>query len=252
MAVATTSQLMQRYQQKALAAKAVALQDVVRLWHLIDASDIDRSWPAVMRALEIVVADGRSKVAAAAKDYLEQMRDLQNAAALEVQQAQPPDQIATRVSLIATGPATMKDAIGRGLTAADAANRALTTLTGAVSRVVLNGGRDTVIQSIEASGVYRWMRVTHGKTCWFCAMLASRGPVYTSRASAGDARGRPARFHDHCDCTIEPVLVTNPVVPESTQRYDDLWSSSTYGLSGSAARAAFRAAYETTIAAVAA
>lgn len=252
MLVATTSQLTRRYLQRALAAKATALRDVVDIWRLIDSDDISRSWPAVMRALEIVVADGRSTVAGIAADYLEQMRDLQNpAAGLDIVLADTPDRLAIRGSLTATGPISMKEAIGRGLAVEAASDRALVALSGAVSRVVLNGGRDTVIRTIEASGVYRWMRVTHGKTCWFCAMLASRGPVYTSRATAGDARGRPGRFHDHCDCTIEPVLVAEAAIPESTRRYDDLWAAATAGLSGAAARNAFRTAYETAFAAAA-
>ncbi len=251
--MATSIQLTAAYRRRALAAKAAALLDVVKLWPLIDLDDIDRSWPAVMRALELIVADGRSTVASAAADYLRQMRDLQNPTAdLDILPASSPDPLALAASLTATGPATIKDAISRGLTAAAAADRALTVLSGAVARTVLNGGRDTVIQTIEASGVYRWMRVTHGKTCWFCAMLASRGPVYHSRATAGDARGRPGRFHDHCDCTIEPVLVADPVVPASIQRYDELWSRTTAGLSGADARNAFRLAYEATAAAVAA
>lgn len=56
-----------------------------------------------------------------------------------------------------------------------------------------NGGRDRRKP--------RFARVPSGsETCRFCIMLASRGPVYTSRDSAG-ANGH---FHSNCDCRIVP------------------------------------------------
>lgn len=46
----------------------------------------------------------------------------------------------------------------------------------------------------------RWRRVTDGDPCGFCAMLASRGPVYRSAGKAGDGN----RYHGRCGCTVEP------------------------------------------------
>ena len=44
-------------------------------------------------------------------------------------------------------------------------------------------------------------RVPVGPTCGFCIMLASRGFVYASKASAGDVGGFN-RFHDKCNCRV--------------------------------------------------
>ena len=56
-----------------------------------------------------------------------------------------------------------------------------------------NGGRD--------KRKPRFARVPSGsETCRFCIMLASRGPVYTSR----DAAGANGHFHSNCDCRIVP------------------------------------------------
>lgn len=60
---------------------------------------------------------------------------------------------------------------------------------------VLRAGREKVQQSSV-----RWRRVTDGNPCGFCAMVASRGPVYRSASSAGDGR----RYHNRCGCTVEP------------------------------------------------
>ena len=62
---------------------------------------------------------------------------------------------------------------------------------------VLRAGRETIQQSAP-----RWRRVTDGKPCGFCAMVASRGPVYRSEQKAGQGR----RYHSRCGCTVEPYF----------------------------------------------
>lgn len=47
-----------------------------------------------------------------------------------------------------------------------------------------------------------WARIPSGiSTCAFCAMLASRGFVYSSEEKAG---GQGNTYHAHCSCRIEP------------------------------------------------
>ena len=46
----------------------------------------------------------------------------------------------------------------------------------------------------------KYARVPQGKTCAFCAMLASRGFVYASE----DTAGKWHRYHHDCDCKIVP------------------------------------------------
>lgn len=51
----------------------------------------------------------------------------------------------------------------------------------------------------------RFARVPIGeKTCDFCLMLASRGPVYLTEESAGAF----TKFHAHCDCKVVPFWGT--------------------------------------------
>ena len=105
----------------------------------------------------------------------------------------------------------------------------------AVTRHVEQAGRDAIKTAVEAEQkraqtqtAIGWARVLTGaESCGWCAMLASRGPVYKTRESAshvvGQARsamaafnGTPARtrgprslgdkFHDGCDCLIVPVF----------------------------------------------
>ena len=75
----------------------------------------------------------------------------------------------------------------------------LSLLAGDLDKWVKQSGRDTVRIS-AASNRMAWARVPRGaKTCSWCLILASRGPVYESREAAtraGDGEG----YHGHCDC----------------------------------------------------
>lgn len=58
----------------------------------------------------------------------------------------------------------------------------------------------------------RFARVPQGeRTCDFCIMLASRGPVYHTAESAGAL----TKFHTHCDCKIMPFWNTYAVKTEN-------------------------------------
>lgn len=91
-------------------------------------------------------------------------------------------------------------------------------VTATVERHIRQVDRETIVATAEAAPAeIGWARVLSGaENCAFCAMLASRGPVYRSDKSAlsvvGDRRGRTRGtrqlgegYHDHCDC--DAVLV---------------------------------------------
>jgi hypothetical protein len=54
-------------------------------------------------------------------------------------------------------------------------------------------------------------------------MLASRGPDYTSEATAS------FEAHDGCQCGGEPVYSTTAAWPQNSQRYRDLWDEHAAG-----------------------
>jgi len=85
------------------------------------------------------------------------------------------------------------------------------------------GGRLTVAATTgrdrKAIG---WRRVTDGNPCAFCAMLASRGPVYRDAAAADGLK-----YHAHCGCGAEPVYGTwEP--DEREQGYLDAYMDARY------------------------
>lgn len=125
---------------------------------------------------------------------------------------------ATRVSLEVTGPIGQKAKRARGKTVREARDESFVESSGAAARQVLTGGRQSLLTLLQADDrVHRWVRVTDGDPCYFCAMLASRGPVYLSRETAGFVA------HDHCACTAEPVYHANAPWPGRAQEFHDLW-----------------------------
>ena len=82
-----------------------------------------------------------------------------------------------------------------------AMTNALTQASGAMARLVLNGGRETVNQTIrtdpKASG---WMRVLGGGGCDFCRELAGR--IYPTDNADFEAHGK-------CGCTPSPSTPNN-------------------------------------------
>ena len=105
-------------------------------------------------------------------------------------------------------------------------------VTATLTRHVAMAGRDAIVNAAMGAGEeIGWARVLSGaENCAFCAMLASRGPVYKSDKSAlvvggngGRIRGSRAageRFHDNCDC--ETILVRKGQAWEGREEYERL------------------------------
>lgn len=113
-------------------------------------------------------------------------------------------------------------------------------LEGALSRHVRTPGRRTLEDAIEDDPEsIAWVRITDGDPCGFCAMLAGRGFVYTTRETALYAEGTREPYHDHCGCTTMPRFRTDTSpLPTLNQEMQDLWYDGPAYFTGDAARAA--------------
>ena len=97
------------------------------------------------------------------------------------------------------------------------AKKTARAITRGLQRHAEQPARELVVDYAESTQDGAWARVLTGATsCYFCAMLASRGPVYTSQHNAltGKGTGVSQRdgklvyvFHDGCDCIV--VFVPN-------------------------------------------
>jgi len=238
----------QRYRRiQALMAARVA-QQVLQVWReLINPSKIDQSWPAVRAALIPIVQQARAQSAALARaSYMEARR----AAGVPDEDFDPsgPLQLAIdrlEASLDVTGPVEFKKAIAAGKTPQQALDAAAVRMVGSTQYLALEGGRSVMKKSIEvderATG---WSRVTDSDPCAWCAMLASRGPVYKSAKTAGDPRQGGDSYHDHCACQAWPAFTLDePFVGIGEKLYDD-WLRETRGHGGKQAVNAFRRWWE--------
>ena len=101
-------------------------------------------------------------------------------------------------------------------------------ISGAATRHVMNGGRDELDSAVREDPVaLGYIRVTDGDPCYFCAMLASRGPVYDDESfDQSDPRFIGAgehKVHDHCGCGVEPVYSRKTKWPGKAKAAETAW-----------------------------
>ncbi len=194
------ARLTERHRTAQLALRALALRQVLEIWPAFDVEDAARSWPAVEAALLAVIGERRAVSASLAAGYFEAFRRAErvDGVAAPVLAAFDSEAVArSRTSLEVTGYMTAERL--RALKHADPGNVALVRVSGAVTRHVLDGGRETLLASVRRDRLARgWARVTSAEPCEFCSMLASRGAVYSATSGAFQA-------HDHCGCGLEPT-----------------------------------------------
>ena len=113
-------------------------------------------------------------------------------------------------------------------------------LTRTLMRHTLNAGRKAVEDTARLGRVRNattkrpigrrigYARVLTGQeSCAFCAMLASRGPVYSEDTATRRADGR--RYHDGCDCRAVLVIEGKPWEGEEEyRRLEAAWREATW------------------------
>ena len=91
-------------------------------------------------------------------------------------------------------------------------------VSGAASKEVGDCGRNTILDEVRRDDqMIGYARVTGGDPCAFCAMLASRGPVYKDGSDdPGD--------HEHGNCGYEPVY-EGAEWPGRAREFRELWET---------------------------
>jgi hypothetical protein len=101
----------------------------------------------------------------------------------------------------------------------------------AAARHAVNVSRDSAIETAKADRrIIGWVRVTSGRPCFFCAALASRGPVYQDDSfDESDPRFEGPgqhKVHDHCSCSLRPVTSrSHEEWPAQSQEFEDRWKA---------------------------
>lgn len=214
-----------------LALRARAIGELLAAWPLFE-GDIE-SWRRFLAvALPVVLARRRDSAGLALAHVRE--RAAEEGISLEgLRLPEPPPVDALERSLGATGLAGTWRALSVGASLEAARQVGFARLAMAAGRHVMDGGRQAVLGAAASERRIRWRRLAAPSACAFCAMLASRGPVYASGTVDFPA-------HDGCACTAEPAFEGDLTRQEVELRAQ--WRETTAGLSGSDALRAFRRA----------
>ena len=208
-----------------------------QLWRLIDLDDIDGTVQGWLSATSDLVRRQHAVSVGIAERYFRRFRTAEVGEPLPGPLPRPGlSEQAVRTSLLVTGPYRIWALLGKGGTLGDAARTAFTTSAAAATRHVLNGGREFIGGAVaQDSRALGWIRVTSGNPCAFCALLASRGPVYGASTAGFQA-------HDACGCVAEPVYSRDTEWPGRAREWADLYAEAARGQRDPLN--AFRRAYE--------
>lgn len=241
--------LTDRQRLRQMGIRSATIRDIIRLWPMWDPDDPASYERFVEAVITLTQARSRDSAALAAR-YYEMFRDAELPGGVHMTMgraavlAEPASPQQIRVSIDATARATVYRSLGAGYSRQRAMQEGLVRLTGSIGRHVLNGGRDTIIGSAQHDArCLGWARVTDGDPCPFCAMLASRGPVYKEDTVLKTFAGR--KYHDFCGCTAEPVYEGSEW-PGRGREFQSMWNEVTRGFSGQDAVAAWRKALTAT------
>lgn len=218
-ATETGAQLTAAHRQAQLQLRAQALQAYVAAWPLWHGDEA--SFQRLLDVVTPLVRAHHALSASLAASYFTAFR-----AGEQIPGDSPPTLAATldtdliRGTLHVTGRDMTMRALESGQSPQAAMQTALIRTSGTTTRMVLAGGRDTIIESAaEDEQALGWARVTANKPCAFCALLAGRGPVY--KAETVDFRA-----HDHCSCAAEPHYPDSDW-PGRGREFHDLYNRAT-------------------------
>lgn len=210
--------LTEAHRQAQLAVSARAATEARGLWEQLDPFDLDGSTPYWLAANTIRVDRRARESQQLASAYLTEYRTAEVGRPGEVVLRVPS---ATAQALLLAGPVRVKKLIKAGVDREDAHEQAFTKYAGIVRRQTLMGGRLTIAATAGRDRIARgWRRVTDGDPCSFCAMLASRGPAYTSAATAQARNAEGLRYHGNCGCTAEIIYGTWTPTPQEADYVD--------------------------------
>lgn len=177
-----------------------------RAWDgTLDLNDLKGSQPVWKNTIMRLIETWWRVSARTAANYIPRFREAEIGEGIEV--AVPEfdrSRVAREVDW--TGAVNVLWHISRGETAAAAYVAARSLFLGIFHEAVLDGGRMTVREMAKRdTRAIGWRRVSDGDPCAFCAMLVTRGPVYTSEQHALSRQSDMLKYHPHCGCTCEIV-----------------------------------------------
>lgn len=203
-----------------LAVRAGSLTNLVKLWKIVDPTDLTNTIDTFVQAAVLLAGQGFDQSAGIASRYYGLFRRVEGIAGAAPTVGVAVRPAATDLAGELRGASLKGIIVARraGLTPELAKERGLVRVAGALAKLVLSGGRRTITgyadRDPQALG---YGRVTSGDPCAFCRMLAGRGAVYKTEKSAD------FEAHDSCGCSTEP-LFRGGEPPEQAAEYAREWN----------------------------
>lgn len=180
----------------------LAESDIRDLWRLVQDAGPD----ALYELLPDIIDTYGSAAQSIAADHYEQVRDLAEVPGSFTPIVEPPAN---------TGAGSL---VGWATSTATSPEAFQLMILGGVQRRIVNQSRDVVrLSSIADPRAGGWMRTGSGG-CGFCAMLISRGAVYSEKSV-------DFASHDNCNCNAAPAFnreqiraVKSEFVPSARRR----------------------------------
>lgn len=288
-------QLTEQHRLDQVAIKAAFLAQFAQMWPLLSWTALDATFVAWVHTVMPILRTFRQRSARRSERYFHEFRAIEAPARVrlnppapirylnaqpdhfdidlvrDIRNAEPDRDVVTpsidwapfdkaaERSLLITGPGQLKHQASMGRTEEQAKDRGLVVASGSASRHMLVGGREVQMELIDSDdAILGYIRVTDGDPCSFCALLASRGPVYKQKSFlnadskfakhpkfAGISR-EEAKVHDNCACQLEPVYVkAGNTWPGRSREFRRLYNDKVAGkYSSHDLRRAFRREYE--------
>ena len=225
MGYAEQARLSEQHRLAQARLQALVALDVARVFPLLDVNNLDKSFAGYFSAMTQVVNARRRVSASLGSTYYTGIRndaDIPGVFTPILADVVKEEQLFT--SLLVTGPINIKNSVAQGRDAFAARDAALRATAKAAQRHVINGGRGTILSSVKRdSRSVGWARLTDGKPCAFCSLLASRGPAYKSQTTA------QFKSHDGCGCTPVPVFDFNAPWPGRAEEFRTLYDEEIAG-----------------------
>lgn len=187
-----------QYRSRQLAVRAGVLRILLRVWRTVDVTRLSETVQPFADAAAAVVNEGFTRSSRVAAAYYLATRP-SGITTVEIPEVFPPARELNAAKLRGAGLAGILNARRAGFSLQAAAQNGFVKLSGEATRLVLDGGRQTILQtaSQDPAATGRWQRIAGANACPFCQMLADRGPVYSDDTADFAA-------HDHCGCAAAP------------------------------------------------
>ncbi|MFG2183081.1 hypothetical protein ACGFLS_30780 [Streptomyces abikoensis] len=209
-------------------------------WAAVDPAD-EASWLRYVAQAEELCQTTRTKSADTAFRYLERFRDAELKAlgvtaeplAVGAPGLSVPGELEGALS--SYGPGYVNRLVANGVPLEEAKRLAVSGQMGDATGYILRSGRKVVADGINRDRLcIGWRRVCSGAACSFCAMLASRGAIYKSEATArgsrraslsvhGKGTAKGGEVHRACQCHMEPVYSHRSRPTPQERHYDAVW-----------------------------